>query len=150
MNITSNVASVFFQVFLCILVEKGSSGVIECAVVPGGEIAAGGFNYVTVDIDHHGLANALVIEDFPEGGAFAAAGDEYTLGARVGDHGRMDEHLVVYELVRLRGLGLAVEDQDATKSKGVDYLDGLVLALALNRPHRKSSTRGTGARIPTP
>ena len=118
-----------FQVFLCVLVEESSAGIIECAVVPSGEIASGGFDYITVYIDHHGLLNTLVIQDFPEGGAFAAAGDEYTLRGRVGDHGRMDEHLVVYELVRLRGLGLAVEDQDATKSKGVDYLDGLVLAL---------------------
>ena len=129
MNITSNVASVFSRYSFASWWRRVVPGVIECAVVPGGEIAAGGFNYVTVDIDHHGLANALVIEDFPEGGAFAAAGDEYTLGARVGDHCRMDEYLVVYELVRFRGLGLAIEDQDATKGKGVDNLDGLVLAL---------------------
>ena len=70
-----------------------------------------------------------------EGGAFAAAGYEDCLGGRVGDQGGVDKHFVVDELVGLRGLGLAIEDEGAAKGKGVDYLDGLVVALTrVNHP----------------
>ena len=68
-----------------------------------------------------------VLEDLAQGPAVAAADDQDVLRTRVGRQGRMDEHLVIVELVPLGRLDEAVEKKDAPVVLIADDLDPLEL-----------------------
>jgi hypothetical protein len=53
------------------------------------------------------------------GRALTAASHEHVHRVRVGDHARLHQRLVINELVQLRGLGFAIQDQTAAVQRRI-------------------------------
>src|SRR3989475_2330690 len=86
---------------------------------------AGDLDDLAVNVHHQRPLDRAVPEDLAERGPLPPADDHHPLRVRMHQHGGMDEHLVVDELVRLGGLDLAVEDQRPAVVAQLDDLDVL-------------------------
>src|SRR5438445_12364434 len=90
---------------------------------------AGDLDDLAVDVHHQRPLDRAVPEDLAERGSLSPADDHHPLGVGMHQHGWVDEHLVIDELVRLGGLYLAVEDQRQTVVPQLDDLDVLERSL---------------------
>jgi hypothetical protein len=72
-----------------------------------------------------------VLERLLERPAVAAADDEHAAGGRVRAEGGVGQHLVVHELVSLRRLHGAVQDEHPSEQWALVHLQGLVGSLLL-------------------
>ena len=70
-------------------------------------------------VDHDHALHGVVGQHLAYGRALAAAGHEDRPGLRVRDHARLDERLVVDELIQRRRLGLAVQHEGASEQRSV-------------------------------
>src|SRR2546425_13316421 len=89
------------------------------------EPRAGALDALAVDVPHQRPLDRGVPEALAERGPPPPADDHHPLGVRMHQHGGVDEHLVVDELVRLGGLDLAVENQGPAVVAQLDDLDVL-------------------------
>src|SRR5512141_1945519 len=99
--------------------------VAECRVQPG-EVFAAGLDDLAVDLDEPGRLDR-VLEDLAKSPAVAAADDQDLGRPPVGSHGRVDQHLVVIELVALGRLDETVDEENAAVVLVTDDLDPLEL-----------------------
>lgn len=106
--------------------------ILEGRLQPG-EVSLADFDDSPVDF-HHDRSLDWVTEDLLERAAVAAADDEDILRPGMANHGWMDEHFVVKELIFLRRLNKPVEEKDATKRFGLDDID-----LLKRRPAREET-----------
>src|SRR5439155_10705008 len=123
-------------------VDDAKTRVVEGAPVNLRQVGSAGGDGLGVDVDHHDLLDGSVAQRFPGGGAFAAAGDEDAARGRMGDEGRVDQRLVVDELVGLAGLDLLVQEEAASVGDGVDDLQRLEAGLKLHDRRGDELERG--------
>ena len=102
-----------------VLGEQFAAWVVEGALVPLEQVFATQFHQLPVEIDHHRPPHAGMGQHLAQGGAFAAADDQYVARLVVGEHGRLHQQLVVQRLVALGALDRAVEHQHAVVVVGV-------------------------------
>mmetsp|Transcript_34880 Transcript_34880/g.86758 ORF Transcript_34880/g.86758 Transcript_34880/m.86758 type:complete len:290 (-) Transcript_34880:88-957(-) len=86
-------------------------------------------HHVAVDVDHHALLDGGVPQDFSRGRPLASSADVHRFGARVRQHRRVDERLMVHMLVDLARLDEPIDHQRAAEALEVDHIDGLPLGL---------------------
>src|SRR5687767_8710979 len=126
-----------FEVGAGILVPQFGPLVLEGALVHLREMLLAEIDHFVVDVDHHRPLDRGISQHFPECGALATTDDEP--GLRLGlarQHPRMDERLVVDELVSLAGLNAPVEHEGLAVGGGLHDLDVLELRLRLHDgPH---------------
>ena len=82
-----------------------------------------------IDVAEDGLLNNVVLDDLTEDTAITTTDDEDLLGAGVGVHGEVGDHLLVGELVTLGALDDVVEDEDVAMVSGLEDQDILIQAL---------------------
>jgi hypothetical protein len=83
-----------------------------------------------VDLAEDGLLHLRVLDDFANTAAVAAADHQYLLRLRMGEEGRMHDHVVVDELVALGHHHQPVEEHHAPVFEGLDDVELLEFALA--------------------
>ena len=125
-----------------ILVQEPGPRVVERALVHLGQVLLALVDHLAVDVDHQALGDAAVAEDLADGRALAAPDDHGALGTRMGEQARLDEQLMVDELVRLTRLDAAVEHQAFAVGERLHDLHELELGLpGRDRP-------GDGVHVP--
>src|SRR2546428_4722841 len=93
------------------------------------EHGGGTLDDLAVDAPHQRPLDRAVPEDLAGRAPLPPADDHHPLRVGMHQHGRVDEHLVIDELVRLSGLDLAVEDQRPAVVPQLDDLDVLERSL---------------------
>ena len=116
-----------------VLVTELGPGVLERPLVHLGQVLLAELDHLAVDVDHDGVAHRGVAEHLAERGALAAADHQPGPRGRLGgQHARVDEGLVIDELIALARLDAAVEDQHLAVRPGLHDLDVLELRLRLD------------------
>src|SRR5207249_1467696 len=104
-----------------------------CPAVHLGEVLPAELHNIAVDIDHHRPREGTVLQGLPEGRSLPAPDHQGALGRPVGgEHPRVDQGLVVDELVSLAGLDPSVEHQELAVRGRLHDLDVLELGLRLH------------------
>jgi hypothetical protein len=107
--------------------------VLERAPMHLGQMLLAEVDDFPVDIDHHRPAHARIPEHLAQGGPFTAPDHQPRFGPILrGEEARVDEALVVDEVLRLGRLDPAVEDQELAVGESVHDLGMLVLGLRLH------------------
>jgi hypothetical protein len=121
------------QIAARVLVPYLGPGVVERALMHLRQVRLAELDHLAVDVDHDGPGDGRVPENLPEGGALAPADHQGTLGCRVGgEQARVDQGLVVNELIALAGLDPPVEHQGLAVGRRLQDLDVLELGLRLH------------------
>ena len=111
-----------------IVVVQLQPRVIKRPLVVRRQVLAAQLDHLPVQVHHGHALHRIVAKHLAGRGALAAAGDAHSLGPRMVDHRRVDQSLVVHELVRLGRLRLAIQDQATTKAARLEHLHPLVTA----------------------
>jgi len=103
------------------------------ALVHFGQVRLAELDHLAVDVDHDGPGDGGVAENLPERGAFAAPDHQGATGRRLGgQQARVDQRLVIDELIALAGLDAAVEHQGLPVGRRLEDLDVLKLRLSFH------------------
>jgi hypothetical protein len=89
-----------------------------------GVVALANLDNLAVDLAQPSLADR-VAQNFPQGAAVAAADDQDVERPPVERQGRVNQHLVVEEFIRVRRLDEAVQEQNPSEGLVADELDFL-------------------------
>jgi hypothetical protein len=92
------------------------------------------------------LFDRLVAQDLASGGELASSSNEDRLWGAVGEHGRVDQGLVVHLLVDLGRLRLVVHDEGAAKGSRLDHLHRNRIQHATAAPDELEGRRDCGDR----
>ena len=91
--------------------------------------AATNIHSLLINVNHYHLFHCAVIQYLSQRRSFTPTGDEDCRGARVSDHRRMNQGLMIDELILLTRLHFAIQDQTSAKTGGLNDLHRLELAL---------------------
>ena len=89
------------------------------------KVLLAGCDNLAVQIHHDGSVYALPAEHFPQRCTFATSQNRDIPGSSVTQHCRVNQRFMVQELIRYRGLPVAVEQERLAEGRSID--DGQVL-----------------------
>src|SRR6185295_12088597 len=116
-----------------VLVPGLRARVLEGALVHLRQVLLAEVHHLAIDVHHDGAVDGRISEDLAEGRSLAAADDQPGLRRPLGgEHARVDEGLVIDEVLGLAGLDAAVEDQHLAVGRRLHDLHVLELGLRLD------------------
>lgn len=111
------------------IADVGGDGRVLVSNGHAGEVLLAEADDSLVNVAEDGLLNTLVLDDLTEDTAVTTTDNKDLLGAGVGVHGQVGDHLLVRELVALSALDDIVQDEDHAVVGRLEDEDILVLGL---------------------
>src|SRR3989304_1608975 len=101
----------FLDILTCISDDKLETRIVERATAETRQHLTAHPYYFVVDVDHHYVFDRWMHENVAQGRSFATAGDEHLTRTGMGQHGRLDQGLVIDKLVPLARLNTSVKHE---------------------------------------